>query len=112
MEWFPYPAVLYFRKFRSISGFSVLSAAPQTIKSLCVCVCVCFHVQALTQLSPILRDPMGYSPPDSSACGILQARILEWLAISSSSGSFRPRDPTYLSCIAGGFFSAVPPGKP
>ena len=36
---------------------------------------------------------------------ILQARILEWLAISFSRRSFRPRDQTWVSCIAGRFFS-------
>ena len=34
-----------------------------------------------------LCDPMDWSPPDSSVCGILQARILEWIAISYSRGS-------------------------
>ena len=43
--------------------------------SLTITVLVCF----VTQLSPILCDPMGCSPPDSSVHGILQARILEWL---------------------------------
>ena len=50
--------------------------------------------------------------------GISQARILEWIAISSSRGSFWPRDPTRSLWIAGsvlhccGFFTAEPPGKP
>ena len=42
---------------------------------------------------------MDCSPPGSSVHGILQARILEWIAISSSSGSSRPRDRTHISCI-------------
>ena len=37
--------------------------------------------------------------------GIFQARILEWVAIPSSRGSFQPRDWTWVSCIAGGFFT-------
>ena len=41
---------------------------------------------------------MDCSPPGSSDLGILQARILEWVAISSSRGSSRPRDPTCISC--------------
>ena len=45
------------------------------------------------------------SPPDSSVHGILQARILEWVAISSSRGSFQPRDRTQVSHIAGRFFT-------
>ena len=52
---------------------------------------------------------MDYSPPGSSVHGISQARILEWVAISFSRGIF----PTQcLSCIAGRFFTAEPPGKP
>ena len=58
---------------------------------------------------------MDYSLPDSSVHGILQARILEWVAISFSRGSPQPRDQTcisYVSCIAGGFFTTESPGKP
>ena len=43
---------------------------------------------------------MDYSPPSSSIHGILQARILEWVAISSSKGSRWPRDQTRVSCIS------------
>ena len=50
-------------------------------------------------------------PPASSAHGILQARMLEWIAIPFSRGSSWPRDGTPVSCIAGRFF-AEPPGKP
>ena len=45
------------------------------------------------------------SPPGSSVHEILQAKILEWVAISSSKGSFRPRDWTRVSCIACRFFT-------
>ena len=44
------------------------------------------------QSCPTLCDPMDCSPPGSSVHGILQARILEWVAISSSRGSSQPRD--------------------
>ena len=56
--------------------------------------------------------PMGYSPPGSSVHGISQARILEWVAISSSRGSSQDKDQTCVSCTAGGFFTTEPPGKP
>ena len=46
-----------------------------------------------------LCDPMDYSSPDFSVHGILQARILEWAAISSSRVSFSPRDRIYISCV-------------
>ena len=48
---------------------------------------------------------MNYSMPGSSAVGILQARILEWVAMPSSRGSSQPRDRTQISHIAGGFFT-------
>ena len=56
-------------------------------------------------------DPMDCSPPGSTVHGFLQARILEWVGISSSRGSSRPRDGTHFSCVsctAGGFFTAEP----
>ena len=43
---------------------------------------------------PTLWDPMDCSPPGSSVYGLLQARILEWVAMPSSRGSSRPRDRT------------------
>ena len=48
---------------------------------------------------------MDCSQPGSSVHGILQARILEWVAISFSRGSSQPRDGSWVSCIAGSFFS-------
>ena len=48
---------------------------------------------------------MDCSPPGSSVHRILQAKILEWVAISSSRGSSWPRDWTWVSCIAGRFFT-------
>ena len=45
------------------------------------------------------------SPPGSSVHGILQARRLESVALPFSRGSSQPRDPTWISCIAGGFFT-------
>ena len=56
-------------------------------------------------LCPTLCDPMGCGLPGSSVQGFLQARILEWVAISSSRGSSWPRDQTRVSCIADRFFT-------
>ena len=64
------------------------------------CVCV-----LAAQSCPILCDPTDCSPPGSSVYGILQASILEWVAISFSRGSSRPKDWTQISCIAGRFFT-------
>ena len=58
----------------------------------------------ITQVGPTLCNPMDYSPPGSSVCGVLQARILEWVAIPFSSGSSRSRDRIWVSCTAGRFF--------
>ena len=49
---------------------------------------------------PTLCDPMDCSPPGSYVHGILQARILEWVAIPFPRGSFQPRNRTCVSCIA------------
>ena len=56
-------------------------------------------------MCPTLCDPMDCSPPGSTVHGILQARILEWVAISFSRGSSRPRDQTQVSHIAGSLFT-------
>ena len=53
-----------------------------------------------------LCNPVDCSPPDYSIRGLLQARIPEWVAISFSRGSSRPRDRTCVSCIAGRFLSS------
>ena len=61
-----------------------------TTLQLRVTLCVC----------PTLCDLMDCSPPGSSVYGILQERILEWVAMASSRGSFRPRDRTCVSCVS------------
>ena len=61
------------------------------------------------QSSLTLCDPMDCSLPGSSVLGILQARILEWVAMPSSRGSSPPKDGThisYVSCMADGFSTA------
>ena len=54
---------------------------------LCLCVCVCFNIHAAKSLQscPTLCDSIDSSPPGSAVPGILQARTLEWVAISFSS---------------------------
>ena len=59
----------------------------------------------LLQSCPTFCDPMDCSPPGSSVHGILKARILEWVAIPFSRGSFQPKDQTWVSCIAGRLFT-------
>ena len=49
----------------------------------------------------VMSDPMDYT-----VHGILQARILKWVAVPFSKGSPQPRDQTQVSHIAGGFFTS------
>ena len=68
----------------------------------------------LLQSCPALCDPMDCSLPGSSVHGVLQARILEWVAMPSSRGSSRPRDGTrisYVSLIGRQDLPLAPPGK-
>ena len=113
---------------------SLSSTSLLTLSSVpCFCLC-CFFVLAVrsslsvncyltrnffvlfcisvTKSCLTLCDLMDCSPPDSSVHGISQARILEWVAISFSRGSSRPRVQTHSSCIPGRFFTAEPPGGP
>ena len=64
---------------------------------------ICRKVKALSNVR--LYDPMDCSLPVFSVIVILQARILEWVAISSSRISSRPRDWSRVFCIAGRFFT-------
>ena len=69
----------------------------------CVCACSVSHVR--------LFGPMDYSLPGYSVNGISQAGILEWVALSCSRGSYWPRDQHDCPALAGGIFTAEPPGK-
>ena len=61
----------------------------------------CAVLCLVTQSCLTLCNPMDNSPPGSSVHGIFQARILEWVVMSSSRGSSQPRDRTQVSHIAG-----------
>ena len=65
----------------------------------------------VTKLRLTSCNNMDCSPPGSSVHGISQARILEWVAISFSRGSSRPRDQTHVFCLAGRFFTTEPQEK-
>ena len=54
----------------------------------------------------LLRCVWLFATPWTAVHGIVQARILEWVAFPFSRGSFQPRDRTQVSCIAGGFFTS------
>ena len=89
-EWKQIPA-------QPIAEYSVLSIGRWVLKWL--------------QLCPILT-PWTCSRPGPSVHGILQARILEWVANPFSRESSWLRDWTWVSCTAGGFFTSEPQGKP
>ena len=66
------------------------------------------HLKYLKWSRSVVSDslrPVDCSPPSSTVHGILQARILQWVAISFSRGSSRPKDRTQVSHIAGRHFN-------
>ena len=67
--------------------------------------CVC------AQSCSIVFDSVGCSLPDSSVHGIIQARILEWVAVSISRVSSQTRDQICISYVAGRSFTIQPLGK-
>ena len=83
--------------------FQQIRAVKRADMFLVLWVELCFPKGCSQMLSPVcLCDPMDWSLPDSSVHGILQARILEWVAISSSRASSQAGDPShvsYVSCI-------------
>ena len=66
---------------------------------------------SVTLLCPTLCNPMACGLLGSSVHGILQPRILEWIAMPFSRGSFWPRDRTQVCYTAGGFFTRWAPGE-
>ena len=62
--------------------------------------CPCVRGCPVTQLCLTLCDPLDCSPPGTAVHGILQARMLEWVAIPFSRGSLQPRDQTRVSCVS------------
>ena len=91
------PQSLRLERIQTHLGHSVCSIARVKSSSCCLvwlllsCVWLC--------------DPTDCGPTGSSVHGILQARIVEWVAISFSKGSSRPRDLTPDSCLVGKFFT-------
>ena len=79
---------------------------------MCTSMCACVYMHA--RLYPTFCHSMNFSPPGSSIHGILQARILEWVAIPFSKGSSQSRERTHISCVsctASRFFTTEPRGK-
>ena len=99
LKWIPAQEVM-----RGVFGFCFNKRLPANSFRGNVYVC------SVTQSCLTLCNPMDCSPPGSSVHGILQARILEWVAIPFSRGSSWHRDRICVSCIAGGFFLPESPG--
>ena len=101
---------------RQGKGFSMLPEPPERTKPMTPWF-LAQREQFLLLISRIrgsgnhvwLRDPMDCSPSGCSYHGISQARILEWVAVSSSRGSSLPRDQIHASCLAGRFLTTEPP---
>ena len=75
-------------------GLGLIPGGTRSCVCACVCACVCECVRACVLIArscPTLCDPMNCIPPGSSIHGILQAKILEWVAIPFSRGC-PPRD--------------------
>ena len=70
------------------------SCRPQREPNVCPCLCLHLHAQSCLTLS----NPID--PPGSPVHGIFQVRTLQWVAISHSAGSSRPRGQTHVSCIS------------
>ena len=78
-------------------------------------IMLCTSLESKSEVArscPTLCDPMDCSISGSSVHGIFQARVLEWIAISFSRESSRPRNRTPVSRIAGRALPSEPPEKP
>ena len=92
---------------RSQECIFILVLGPGWSSDVCVCVCVCACMCVHAQSCLILCNPLNCSPPGFSVRGILQARILEWVAIPFPRGSSR----THVSLLQVDSLLSEPPGK-
>ena len=90
--------------FPALQADSLPSVLPYSSTGICdiaesntILKAICMYAQSC----PALCNPVDYTVP-----GILQARILEWVAVPFSRGSSQPRDQTQVSHIAGNFFTS------
>ena len=121
MHIFPFPSLPYPEDFRSNAGHrskSYINCLTSFNIDL-LCMLSCFSCVQLFESRPLwtIAPPRGRSPWTVAHQAplymrILHARILERITMPSSRGSSRPMDQIHVSCIAGGFFTAEPPGKP
>ena len=89
-------------------SLSVSEAVVTRVSQMLWISCCCLVVQSCLTLC----DPVDYSPPGSSVHGILQARMLEWIAMPLSRGSSQPRGWTQAPALWADSLLSEPPGKP
>ena len=88
---------------------SSLYVSPHVASHLSESFTICLYCCCLvTKWHPTLNPPMHCGLTGFSVHGMSQARVLEWVAISFSRGSSRPRDQTPVSCLAVCFFTTEP----
>ena len=109
-------SVVFCHIFSKMPSSDPLRKVPKCSLSLCLSLVkdslvVFFFFFPAAQLCPTLFYPMDCSPPGSSVRGILQARILEWVALPFSRGSSAPRNETWSPALQGTLLSE-PLGKP
>ena len=80
--------------------FPLPPSPPKMVTAVGIVLFTLQRLAKLFQSRPTLCNPMDCSPPGSSVHGILQARILEWVAMPSTRGSSQPRDWTQVSYIS------------
>ena len=106
LEWVAYPFSRGSSQPRNRIGFSCIAGGFFTNWAMREAWNLLWWFGGLVAKScPTLATPMDCSPPGSSVHGIFQARILEWISISFSRGSFQPRNWTQVSGTAGRFFT-------
>ena len=91
-----------------IPDFEILATSRKR-KAFEVDVCMCAK---LLQSCLTLCNPVDCNAADCSVHGILQVRILEWVAMPSSKGSSWPRDRTHIYCLLPWQVGSLPPGPP
>ena len=100
----------------SLNPFLMCTAKSQYLSGLLGQEIKWVRCAKLLQSCPALCDPMDCSLPGSSVHGLLQVRILEWVAMPSSRGSSQPKDQTMSTTFnlnwQAGSLPLAPPGKP
>ena len=92
------PLIFFLQPFKSVKGIVTSQVSRNRCQHGLACrlvcgppACVCVH--------PTLCNSVDHSPPASSLHGILQARLLEWVAVSSPRGTSWPRDRSLVCCV-------------